>query len=116
MTEKNMVRVTEEFNVKKRIKELEELYGWSDYRLAENAGLARSTISRWWSDDAVISEESIYKVYKAFHLTRKEFYNVDIDDPEIIEIKLTELQDLWDQLRDSDKKMIRMMIEFQPVF
>ena len=54
MAEKNMARVTKEFNTKDRIRNLQKEFGWNDYVLSERSGISRSTISRWWSGEVPV--------------------------------------------------------------
>ncbi len=113
MAEKNMARVTKEFNTKDRIRNLQKEFGWNDYVLSERSGISRSTISRWWSGEVEISGRSVARICEAFEISVDEFYSGTAREHEGMKsgIELSELQNDWDLLGCTDRDLIQRLIK-----
>ena len=53
--------------------------GWSEYQLAEEAGLTQSTISSWYRKNMVPSIPSLEKICTAFDITLSQFFATEDD-------------------------------------
>lgn len=53
---------------------LRESRGWSEYQLAENAGLPQSTISSWYRKNMVPTVPSLEKICDAFGITLSQLF------------------------------------------
>lgn len=62
--------------------------GWSEYQLAEKAGLTQSTISSWYRKNMVPSIPSLEKICTAFDITLSQFFATEDD----LCYELTEVQ------------------------
>ena len=62
--------------------------GWSEYQLAEKAGLTQSTISSWYRKNMVPSIPSLEKICTAFDITLSQFFAMEDD----LCCELTEVQ------------------------
>lgn len=56
-------------NILTTILEYRTMRGWSEYQLAERAGLPQSTISSWYRKNMVPSVPSLEKICVAFGIT-----------------------------------------------
>lgn len=61
-------------NVLDKIIELRNAKGWSEYQLAEESGMAQSTISSWYRKNMMPSIPSLEKICKAFDMTLSQFF------------------------------------------
>lgn len=61
-------------NVLDKIIELRNAKGWSEYQLAEEAGMAQSTISSWYRKNMTPSIPSLEKICNAFDMTLSQFF------------------------------------------
>lgn len=50
---------------------------WSEYQLAERAGLTQSTISSWYRRNLVPSIPSLEKICNAFGITLSQFFSTE---------------------------------------
>lgn len=60
-----------------RITELRIARGWSEYQLAESAGLPQSTISSWYRKSMVPTVPSLAKICGAFGITLSQLFSED---------------------------------------
>lgn len=61
-------------DVLKRILELKDARHWTEYQLAEEAGMTQSTISSWYRKDMVPTIPSIEKICDAFGISLSQFF------------------------------------------
>ncbi len=61
-------------NILDRILTLRKERGWTEYEMAERAGMTQSTISSWYKKNMLPSIPSLEKICKAFGLTLSEFF------------------------------------------
>ena len=61
-------------NVLDKIIELRNAKGWYEYQLAEESGMAQSTISSWYRKNMMPSIPSLEKICKAFDMTLSQFF------------------------------------------
>jgi len=57
-----------------KIVELRKERNWTEYQLAEKAGLAQSTISTWYRKRMIPTIPSLEKICDAFGITLSEFF------------------------------------------
>lgn len=62
--------------------------GWTEYQLAEEAGLTQSTISSWYRKNMIPSIPSLEKICTAFDITLSQFFAMEDD----LCCELTEVQ------------------------
>lgn len=53
---------------------------WTEYQLAEEAGLTQSTISSWYRKNMIPSIPSLEKICNAFGITLSQFFAADDDN------------------------------------
>ena len=61
-------------DVQKRIKDLMELRGWTDYRLAKEAGLSHSTVTNMFNRSNAPTLPTLEAVCRAFGITLSQFF------------------------------------------
>lgn len=78
-------------NVLDRIIELKNAKGWSEYQLAEESGMAQSTISSWYRKNMMPSIPSLEKICTAFDISLSQFFLEDNDNIVSLSSKQIEL-------------------------
>lgn len=85
--------------------------GWTEYQLAERAGLPQSTISSWYRKNMVPSLPSLEKICSAFGITLSQLFA----EGEGSVISLTESQqkllDSWARLSPNQQAALINLIE-----
>lgn len=71
-------------DVQKRIKDLMELRGWTDYRLAKEAGLSHSTVTNMFNRSNASTLPTLEAVCRAFGITLSQFFE-DFEDNETLQ-------------------------------
>ena len=72
-------------DVLERILQLRLERGWSEYRLAEESGIAQTTISSWFRKQISPSVPSLEKICAAYHITLAQFFSYDNACPDLTE-------------------------------
>ena len=82
--------------------------GWTEYQLAERAGLPQSTISSWYRKRLVPSLPSLEKVCAAFGITLSQFFA----EGEMVELtpELQEVFENWRTLTPEQKKAMLVLL------
>jgi len=84
--------------------------GWTEYQLAERAGLPQSTISSWYRKDMIPSIPSLDKICTAFGITLSQLF-AQGQTP----VSLTEPQKLllekWSKLTPEQQRAIFLLID-----
>ena len=92
-------------DAQKRIKELMEERGWTDYRLAKEANLSHSTVTNMFNRNNAPTLPTLESVCKAFGITLAQFF-AEGDEP----VQLTEEQRIlfsrWNPLTDEQKRLL----------
>lgn len=93
-----------------RLKKLQNQYGWSDYRIAKEAGLSGGTVSNIYKRNTIPNLYTLEAICKGFGLTLSQFFS----DNDIIEVTpdLKELFDNWVKLSDDKKNLLLQLIKF----
>lgn len=79
--------------------------GWSEYELAQYAGLAQSTISTWYRKDQTPTIQSLEKVCKGFRITLSQFF---AEGPDAVSLTPTqrEMLDNWSALNLKQQEIV----------
>ena len=70
----------EKVDAQKRIRELMEERGWTDYRLAKEAGLSHSTVTNMFNRNNAPTLPTLEAVCKAFRITLGQFFSEGNED------------------------------------
>ena len=92
------------------ITEYREERGWTEYQLAERAGLPQSTISSWYRKNMVPTVASLEKICQAFGITLSQLFAENEEA-----VTLTDSQRLllqrWSKLSKEQQKAIFNLID-----
>jgi transcriptional regulator with XRE-family HTH domain len=96
-------------NVLNRITELRLSHNWTEYQLAQKAGLPQSTISSWYRKEMLPTLQSLDKICKAFDMTMAQFL---AEDDNLIEITpdQKDLLNRWELLSAKQKMAFLEML------
>ena len=96
-------------DIQERLLQLQKQHGWSDYKIAKEAGLSPNTVSNIYKRGLTPSLATIEMLCKAFGITISQFFA----EGNMIEItpELKELFDKWTALTDEQKKAIWQVIK-----
>ena len=94
-----------EMDAQKRIRNLMEERGWTDYRLAKEASLFHSTVTNMFNRNNAPTLPALESVCMAFGITLAQFF-AEGDEP----VQLTEEQRIlfsrWNPLTDEQKRLL----------
>lgn len=93
----------------KRIDELMEERGWSDYRLSAESGLSSSTIANIHRRNTVPSIPTLEAICKAFGITLAQFFHEEANFVELTDEQL-EFFNKWTTLTSTQKKLIAELV------
>lgn len=94
----------------KRISELTEERGWSNYKLAQKSGLSLSTIANIYRRHTIPSLATLEAICNAFGITLSQFFSEDLDAVPLTP-EQKELFDKWANLTPAQKELIEKLIE-----
>lgn len=96
-------------DILKRLKELQKLHGWSDYRIAKQAGLSSNTVSNIYRRGNIPSLATLEALCRAFDVTMSQFFA----EGEMVELtpELKELFDKWTVLSPKQKSALLQVIK-----
>jgi len=96
-------------DIMQRLRELQQRYGWSDYRIAKEAGLSPNTVSNIYRRGNTPSMVTLEALCKAFGITMAQFFAED----ELVELtpELRQLFDRWTALTDEQKAALWQIIK-----
>lgn len=97
-------------DVQKRIRELMEKRGWTEYRLAKEAGLAPSTISNMFKRNNAPTLSTLEMICKAFDITLIQFFSKS-NIPSLLTEEQMELFTKWNTLTNKQKKSLLALID-----
>ena len=89
---------------------LREKRHWTEYQLAEQAGLPQSTISSWSNKGKKPTLNTLDKVCNALGISMSQLF-AESDDPIVLTSKQRELLDNWVCLNDEQQEFILQMIK-----
>ena len=84
-----------------RLEKLQKQYGWSDYKIAKEAGLSPNTVSNVYRRNNIPSMITLEAICKAFGISMAQFFA----DNDMIETtaEIKELVERWSALTDAPK-------------
>lgn len=91
--------------VLERILQLRNERNWSEYRLAEESGIAQTTISSWFKKDVYPSIPSLEKICKAYGISLAQFFNYD-NEPVTLTQEQFELLESYNRLNREQQKAV----------
>lgn len=96
-------------DITQRLVELQKRYGWSDYKIAKEAGLSPNTVSNIYRRGNTPSLVTLEALCKAFGITMAQFFAED----NLVELtpELHELVDRWNALGEDQKAAIWHIIK-----
>ncbi len=96
-------------DITKRLIELQKRYGWTDYKIAKEAGLSPNTVSNIYRRGNTPSMVTLEAICKAFNITMAQFFAED----DMVELtpELRELFDRWTALTDEQKAALWQIIK-----
>ena len=92
-------------NAQKRIKQLMEERGWTDYRLAKEANLSHSTITNLFKRNNAPSLPTLEVICRAFGITLSQFFAEGGEAVEMTD-EQRELFTKWSVLTEQQKKIL----------
>ena len=96
-------------DAQKRIKELMEERGWTEYRLAKEANLSHSTVSNMFNRNNAPTLPTIEAVCRAFGLTLVQFFS-EGDSPAELTEEQRNLFAKWSTMTDEQKKALLQLM------
>jgi len=92
-----------------RLKDLQQRHGWSDYKIAKEAGLSPNTVSNIYRRGNTPSMVTLEALCKAFGITMAQFFA----EGEMIEItpELRMLFDKWSTLTEEQKAALWQILK-----
>ena len=79
-------------DILERLRELQQQYGWSDYKIAKEAGISPNTVSNIYRRNNVPRIETLELLCDAFGITMSQFFA----DNDLLEVT-PELKDLFEK-------------------
>lgn len=99
------------FDVPGTIAKLRAMRSWSEYRLAEESGVAQSTISSWYPPkNSLPTVSSLEKICDAFDMTLSQFFAVSAE-PYALTAQQRSLLDNWSTLNQAQQKTLLEFIK-----
>lgn len=92
------------------ITEYREERGWTEYQLAERAGLPQSTISSWYRKNMVPTVASLEKICHAFGITLSQLFAENEEAVTLTDSQRMLLQ-RWSKLSKEQQKAIFNLID-----
>ena len=92
-----------------RLAELQKQHGWSDYRIAKEAGLSPNTVSNIYRRNNIPSMTTLEALCNAFGISMAQFFA----DNDMIEVtpEIKELVDRWSALTKEQKAAIGQIMK-----
>ncbi len=92
-------------DAQKRIKQLMEERGWTDYRLAKESNLSHSSVTNMFNRNNAPTLPTLEAVCKAFGVTLAQFFS-EGDEPYALTPEQQELFSRWSSLTDEQKRLL----------
>lgn len=96
-------------DAQKRIKQLMEERGWTDYRLAKESGLSHSTVTNMFKRNNAPTLPTLEAVCAAFGITLSQFFS-EGNSPAVFTEEQHTLFSKWSTLNDEQKKALLALI------
>ena len=99
-------------DVLEKIRSLKLERGWSEYQLAEKAGITQSTISTWFRTKNLPTIPSLKKICDAFNISLAQFFFEDGDTHTVLTEKQTKLIHHFNRLTETQQDdLIRFLAD-----
>lgn len=92
-------------DIQKRIKNLMEERGWTDYRLAMESGLSHSTVSNMFKRNNAPTIPTLEAICKAFGITLSQFF-AEGEEAVILTDEQREIFATWSLLSPKQKSLL----------
>ncbi len=92
-----------------RLRKLQSDFGWSDYRIAKEAGLSPGTVSNVYKRNNIPNITTLEAICKAFNISLSQFFS-DNDSIELTP-ELKELFDNWIKLPEDKRTVLLQLIK-----
>ncbi len=92
-------------DAQKRIKQLMEERGWTDYRLAKESELSHSTVTNMFNRNNAPTLPTLEAVCNAFGITLAQFFS-EGDNPAALTEEQQKLFSRWSSLSAEQKKLL----------
>ena len=92
-------------DAQKRIKQLMEERGWTDYRLAKESNLSHSTVTNMFNRNNAPTLPTLEAVCKAFGITLAQFFS-ESDEPNALTPEQQDFFSRWSSLSDEQKRLL----------
>lgn len=92
-------------DIQKRIKDLMEERGWTDYRLAMESGLSYSTVSNMFKRNNAPTIPTLEAICKAFGITLSQFF-AEGEEAVILTDEQREIFATWSLLNPKQKSLL----------
>lgn len=92
-------------DAQKRIKQLMDDRGWTDYRLAKESGLSHSTVTNMFNRNNAPTLPTLESVCRAFGITLAQFFS-DGDSPNALTEEQQKLFSRWSTLTEKQKQLL----------
>lgn len=92
-------------DILKRITELREERGWSEYRLAKEAGIPQSTITNLYKRENSPTVSTLEAICRAFGLSLTQFFS-GIDENQLLTDEQRDLLENWALLPPKQKEKV----------
>ena len=92
-------------DAQKRIKQLMDDRGWTDYRLAKQSGLSHSTVTNMFNRNNAPTLPTLESVCRAFGITLAQFFS-EGDSPNTLTEEQQKLFSRWSTLSDEQKRLL----------
>lgn len=91
-------------DVLEKLRKLQKDYGWSDYRIAKEAGLSQGTVSNLYKRNNIPNIFTLEAICKAFGITLSQFFA----ENDLIELtpELKEVFEEWISLNSEQKEAV----------
>ena len=91
-------------DILERLRKLQQQYGWSDYKIAKEAGISPNTVSNIYRRNNVPRIETLELLCDAFGITMSQFFA----DNDLLEVtpELKDLFEKWSSLSDEQKSAL----------
>lgn len=97
-------------DVQKKIKEMMQERGWSNYRLAKEAGLSPSTVSNLFLRNNAPTFTTLTAICKAFGVSLSLFIT-EMEGKNLLTDEQRLLLSKWDKLSSEQKKALLLLID-----
>ena len=97
-------------DILKEITRLRLERNWSEYDLAQHAGLSQSTISTWYRKNQTPTIQTIDKVCSGYGITLSQFF-AEGNDPISLTPEQKEMLDNWSALNTTQQKIVSELIK-----